>query len=445
MNEIFKAYDVRGLYPDQMNFEVAFNIGKSLADYLKVSTICVGRDMRVSSPEMSDGLIKGIIEQGVDVVDLGLTSTDMVYFATGKYGYGGGVMITASHNPGEWTGMKICGDNARPISSDNGLFDIKKNVMDQNFKNITIKGNVIKKDIMEDWINFALSFIDAKKIRPLKIAVDAGNGMAGLVIPFLEKKLPQIEIVPMYFELDGTFPNHLASPIEPENTEDLRKMVLEKNLDMGLAFDGDADRVFFIDDLGKVISGTVTTAMIAEMTLDKNKGATILYNAICGLVVPEIIEKKNGVGIKTRVGHSLIKADMKRTGAVFAGEHSGHYYFKENFNADSALIATLIVLEMVSNKNIKISELHKEYSKYFASGEVNSKVDDIAKKINELKSIYHDANKVDNLDGLSFYYNDYWFNIRPSNTEPYLRLNVEAKTQPLLKKITEKVLSDIRA
>jgi phosphomannomutase len=444
MNKIFKAYDVRGVYPEDINSEVAFRIGRALAVYLEVSSVCIGRDMRVSSEEIASGLIDGIRAEGVSVVDLGLTSTDMVYFATGRYGYGGGVMITASHNPGEWNGMKICKQNAIPISLESGLLDILNLTIGNSFTNKAEIGSYNKKNILDDWIDFAISFIDLPKIKTFKIAIDAGNGMAGMIMPALAEKMPQIDMIKLYFELDGTFPNHLASPIEPENTEDLVSLVKEKKCDLGLAFDGDADRVFLIDDEGERISGTIMTAMIAEGTLKDHKNATILYNAICGKIVPEVIESNGGKAIRTKVGHSLIKADMKKYGAVFAGEHSGHYYFKDNFNADSALIAVMIILKLLSDKKCKLSDLRKKYSKYVASGEINSKVDNIDQKLLELKNLFVDANSYDELDGLTFYYDNYWFNIRPSNTEPLLRLNVEALDFDILAKKSEQVLDLIR-
>jgi len=444
MNEIFKAYDIRGVYPSQLDEDIAFSLGRALADFLNVSSICIGRDMRLSSPNLKESLIAGIMNQGVSVIDLGLTSTDMVYFATGKFSYGAGVMITASHNPGEWNGFKICKEKAAPLSCDNGLFKIRDKVKNQNFIEVERKGEYQKKEVMSDWIDFALSFVDLEKIRPLKIAVDAGNGMAGLVMPELIKKMPQIEIVPMFMELDGSFPNHLASPIEPCNTKDLREKVVKEKCDLGLAFDGDADRVFFVDNEGETLSGTITTAMISEIILKKNNGGTILYNAICGKIVPEIIEKNNGKAYKTRVGHSFIKAKMKEHNALFAGEHSGHYYFKENYNADSALITTLILLELICSKNKSLAELKKEYTKYVASPEINSKVLDIPRKLEELKENYKDANEIDDLDGLSFYYNDFWFNVRPSNTEPLLRLNVEADNEEILEEKVEEILGIIR-
>jgi len=444
MEQIFKAYDIRGVYPGEINYDVAYKIGKAVATYFKSGKIGVGRDMRLSSEELRDGLIKGINDMGMDVLDIGLCSTDMVYFATGKFKLVAGVMITASHNPGKWNGMKICRENARPVGQDSGLFEIRDLAKKNDFINSSTKGIVEKKDIMQDWIQFALSLVDKSNINKFNIAVDAGNGMAGLVIPELEKTLPQIEVFPMFFELDGNFPNHLASPIKPENTEEIRKVVREKQFDLGLAFDGDADRIFLIDDEGEIVSGTIMTAIVAQSMLRKYPKQTILYNAICGKIVPETINKNGGTAIKVRVGHSFVKEVMQKESAIFAGEHSGHYYFRENFNADSALIATLVVLELLSISGLKLSEIRKQYSKYLASGEINTRVDNIDQKLKELRTIYKNADSIDLLDGLSFYFKNFWFNVRPSNTEPLLRLNVEADSKELLEDKTGEILGHIR-
>ncbi len=435
LNTIIKAYDIRGTYPDQLDEQLAYRIGKAASDLLGHVTVVVGRDMRASSPLIHAALIKGLTEQGSDVVDIGLCSTDMVYFACGKYGYGGGIMITASHNPAKYNGLKFCREQAIPISKQTGLAEIQVHVEHDTYQTPSRQGTVTERDVRQAWVQHALGFIDVARVKALKVAVDAGNGMAGYIMPVVSKFLP-IEIVPLYFDLDGTFPNHPASPIEPENMVDLQSKVKEVQADIGLAFDGDADRVFITDEQGAIISGTLMTAMIARVLLAKKPGSTVLYNAICGDIVPETVNRQGGKAIRTQVGHSIIKKDMRTYDAIFAGEHSGHYYFRDNYYADSGLISALIVLELICEDGRPLSEIIHEFDIYPASGEINFQCTDIPGKLAEIKTKLSEA-QMDTLDGLTVRFPTWWANIRGSNTEPLLRLNIEAKDQETLAGKTE--------
>jgi len=443
--DIFKSYDIRGVFPDQLDYNVVLAIGRAFADLIvEEGPIAVGRDMRISSPEIAKAVIKGIVMQGKNVVDLGLITTDMIYFAAGNYSFAGGMMITASHNPPQYNGFKLCRKDAIPISGEGGIYKMRDNISKDNSRKVEKKGNVIKKDILSDWLDHALSFIDVKKVKPLKVVVDAGNGMASILFKGLKEKLP-LNIIPLYFELDGSFPNHLAAPLVPENLEDAQKKVVEEKADLGLVFDGDGDRVVLIDEKGEALRGTILTAIIAESFLKKFKGATILYNAICGWIVPEVIKKGGGKGIRVPVGHSLIKENMRKHNALFAGEHSGHYYFRDNWYADSALITVLIALEIICSSDKTLSGIVEEFDKYDASGEINFKVDDKQKVMSEIENIYKDkADSIDKLDGVSIWFKDWWFNLRPSNTEPLLRLNIEAKGKDLLESSQKELIDFIQ-
>ncbi len=442
---IFKSYDIRGVFPEQLNYEIALAIGRAFADLITdPGPIAVGRDMRLSSPELTKAVIEGITMQGRDVVDLGLITTDMIYFAVGNYSFTGGVMVTASHNSPEYNGFKLCKENAFPVSGEGGLYKMRDNISKDNFKKVDKKGKVSKKATLSDWLDHALSFINPQDIRPLKLVVDAGNGMASILFEGLKKKLP-LDIVPLYFELDGSFPNHLPAPLVPENLKDAQREVLEEKADLGLVFDGDGDRVVLIDERGEALRGTVVTAMLAEVFLNKSKGATILYNAICGWIVPEVIKRNGGKGIRVPVGHSLIKENMRKYDALFAGEHSGHYFFKDNWYADSALITALIALEIISFSDKTLSGIASEFDKYYASGELNFKVKDKEKVMNGVENLYKEkAESVDKIDGVSLWFKDWWFNIRPSNTQPFLRLNIEAKEEDLLNKAKKELVDFIQ-
>src|SRR5258707_6717866 len=441
---IFKAYDVRGIYGEDLTDEIAYRIGRAAAQYLNVPQIAVGRDMRLSSPQLAAALIRGITDQGSDAIDLGMTTTDELYFAVGKFNYPAGVMITASHNPGNYNGMKFCRAQAFPISLDSGLADIRDLALRGNFPEPAAKGQVKTRDVLDDYIAHVLSFIDVSKIKPLKVVIDAGNGMAGMVVPRVFMHLP-CELVPLYFELDGSFPNHPASPIEPANTEELRRKVRELHADLGAAFDGDADRMFPVDEQGNMVDGSMVTAIVANSLLHKYPGETILYNLIVSKSVPELINRLGGHAVRTRVGHSYIKAEMRQLNAIFGGEHSGHFYFRDNWYADSGLIAFLIILEIVSVEGKPLSELLKPLDKGVRSGEINTKVSDVPGKLHALEEKYgKDAPSVDHLDGITVDYGDWWFNVRPSNTEPLLRLNLEANSRELMEQKRDELLAFIR-
>ncbi len=427
---IFKAYDVRGTYPTQINKDVAYQFGRAFAAFLRPPATVVGRDMRLSSPELFEGLTQGLVDSGVNVIDIGLCSTDALYFAVGKWGVPAGVMITASHNPREYNGFKTCRAEAVPLSATEGLNLIRDIMQRGKFEPIRTKGKIVQREVLPEFVEHILNFINPKKVKPFKIAIDAGNGMAGKLILELFKYLP-CQLIPLYFELDGSFPNHPASPIEPENTEELRRIVKEQKLDVGVAFDGDADRMFLVDETGKLLGGDVVTGLVAKKLLEKARGAPVVYNLICSRLVPETVEKAGGKPIRSRVGHAYIKPLMKAQNAIFGGEHSGHFYFRDNWFADSGVIALVICLELLSETNQPLSQLAKAIDPYFRSGEINFKVADQKKIIEKVTQTFADG-KTDREDGLTVEYPDWWFNLRPSNTEPLLRLNVEANSQALL-------------
>jgi phosphomannomutase len=438
---IFKAYDVRGIYGQDITDEIVYRIGRAAAHYLNVPEIAVGRDMRLSSPQLAAALIRGITDQGVNAIDLGMTTTDELYFAVGKFDYPAGVMVTASHNPGKYNGMKFCRAQAFPVSLESGLADIRDLAISGNFGESAHKGQVIQRDVLDDYVQHALSFIDVSKIRPLKVVIDAGNGMAGMMMPRVFEFLP-CELIPLYFDLDGNFPNHPASPIEPENMEDLQKKVREVSADLGAAFDGDADRMFPVDEHGDIVDGSMVTATVSH----KHPGSTILYNLIVSKSVPDLINQLGGKAVRTRVGHSYIKAEMRNLNAIFGGEHSGHFYFRDNWFADSGLIAFLITLELVSAEGKPLSELLKPLDKGVRSGEINSVVSDVQGKLSALEEQFSKgARSVDHLDGITVDYGDWWFNVRPSNTEPLLRLNVEANSRELMEQKRDELLAFIRS
>ena len=442
---IFKAYDVRGIYGQDLTDDIAYRIGGAAAQYLNAPEIAVGRDMRLSSPQLAAALIRGITDQGVTAIDLGMTTTDELYFAVGKFNYAAGAMVTASHNPGKYNGVKFCRAQAFPISLESGLADIRDLAVSGNFSEPANKGQIIKRDVTEDYVKHALSFIDVSKVRPLKVVIDAGNGMAGMIMPKVFQHLP-CELIPLYFELDGSFPHHPASPIEPENMEDLQKKVREVHADLGAAFDGDADRMFPVDEHGDVVDGSMVTAAVSNSLLHKFPGSTILYNLIVSKSVPELIDQLGGKAVRTRVGHSYIKAEMRKLNAIFGGEHSGHFYFRDNWYADSGLIAFLIILELVSIEGKPFSELLAPLDKWIRSGEINTPVSDVPGKLRALEEHFgKQAQSVDHLDGITLDFGDWWFNVRPSNTEPLLRLNVEAKNRSLLEQKRDELLAFIRS
>jgi phosphomannomutase len=444
IDEIFKAYDVRGVVPDQLDEGLCRHIGAAFARFAIESDgtsdrVLVARDMRPSGVGLQAAFAEGARAQGVDVIQLGLASTDLLFFASGHLD-APGAMLTASHNPAQYNGIKMCLAGARPIGEDSGLDEVKRLAIEE-LPDAAAPGAISELDLLDAFASHVRSFVDVGLLRPLKVVADTANGMGGLVAPAVFEGLPfDLEI--LFAELDGTFPNHPADPIQPENLADLRRRILEVGADVGLAFDGDADRVFLVDERGEPVSGSLTTALVASAVLAKEPGATILHNLICSKAVPEIIEERGGKPIRTRVGHSIIKKVMAETGAAFGGEHSGHYYFRDNYRADSGLIAALIVLEQLSVAEKPLSELLRPFDRYVASGEINTKVTDVAAVIDAVAADYADASQ-DRLDGLTVDLGDWWFNLRPSNTEPLLRLNLEAPTEDECERRTKEVRARI--
>ncbi len=440
LDGIFKAYDVRGVYPDELSEDVSRRIGAAFAAFVDAPAVVVGRDMRPSSPALAAAFIDGVRAQGCDVIDVDEVSTDALYLASGRLDMPG-AMFTASHNPPRYNGIKMCRAGAVPIGQDTGLADVR-DAAARGLPDGPHRGTLERYDILPEYARHVVGFVDHDVLRPLRVAVDAGNGMAGRTVPLVFAELP-FELEELYFELDGTFPNHPANPIEPENLVDLRRVVLERGCDVGIAFDGDADRCFLVDERAEPVSGSLTTALVADRILSKQPGQKVIYNLICSRAVPEVIREKGGVPIRSRVGHSFIKALMAETGAVFAGEHSGHYYFRDNYRADSGMIAALLVLEAISAGKRPLSELLEPFDRYFASGEINSEVDDQQEVLERLARRYADGDQ-DRTDGLTVGYPDWWFNCRPSNTEPLLRLNLEATTRELMEAKRDEVLAVIR-
>jgi phosphomannomutase len=441
LSRVFKAYDVRGLVPDELDADLVRRIGAAFAAWSGAPEILVGRDCRLSSPDLAAALTEGATSRDADVVDLGLASTDLLYFASGSLDRPG-VMITASHNPKEYNGLKFCLAGAKPVGEDSGLGEIR--ALTEKGEEVlgTGHGSVRQQNVLDAYVNHVLSFTDVERMRPLTIAVDTANGMGGLVVPAVMERLP-VRLHHLYAELDGTFPNHPADPMDPDNQRELKSMVRDVGADVGMAFDGDADRVFLVDERAKDVSGSLMTALVAASMLEREPGAKIVHNLICSWTVPEVIREHGGVPIRTRVGHSFIKQVMAETGAVFGGEHSGHYYFRDNYGADSGLIAAVIALGELSKSERTLSQLLEPYRRYSSSGEINSRVGDPLARIEEIAAVFRDARQ-DRLDGLTVEFDDRWFNVRPSNTEPLLRLNVEAKTPELLAATTEKLLALVR-
>ena len=442
LDRIFKAYDVRGVVPDDLDVELVRRIGAAFARWSGASSIVIGRDCRLSSPELARGIADGATSTGVHVIDLGLASTDLLYFASGSLDMPG-IMLTASHNPKQYNGMKFCLAGAKPVGEETGLRTIRDMVEHDAVPASGDHGSVQERDLLDDYVEHVLSFIDVDAMRPLTVVADTANGMGGLVVPAVMRRLP-VTLHHLFPELDGTFPNHPADPIDPENQKDLKAAVVEHGADIGLAFDGDADRVFLIDERAQDVSGSLLTALVAIAMLEHEPGAKIVHNLICSWTVPEVIREHGGEPVRTRVGHSFIKQVMAETGAIFGGEHSGHYYFRENYRADSGLIAAVAALGELSKDGRPLSELLAPLRRYEASGEINSVVEDPAARIEEIAAHYVDGTQ-DRLDGLTVEFDDWWCNVRPSNTEPLLRLNAEARTSELLAEKTAEVLALIRA
>lgn len=430
IDAVFKAYDIRGTTPDQLDAELVRSIGVAFARFVRTQPyphdrVLVARDMRESGIELVDAFCDGVTAEGLDVTRLGLASTDLLYFASGSLD-APGAMFTASHNPAQYNGIKMTLAGARPIGSDTGLDEMKATIVAGDLSSDGPRGSVSDEDLKQAFAEHVRSFVDVGALAPMTVVADTANGMGGLVVPLVFDPLP-MDVEVMYGELDGSFPNHPADPLNFDNLVDLQARVLETGADIGLAFDGDADRVFLVDDLGQPVSGSTTTAIVAKGVLEKDPGATILHNLICSKSVPEVVRENGGTPVRTRVGHSFIKAVMAETGAAFGGEHSAHYYFRDNWRADSGAIAALVVLEQLSRSGLKLSELRKPFERYSASGEINTEVADPASVIDRVSEAYAEHDQ-DRIDGLTVDAGDWWFNLRPSNTEPLLRLNLEAST-----------------
>ena len=440
---IVKAYVIRGVVPDQLDEHVAEAVGAAFVQVTGARQVVTVHDMRTSSAPLADAFGRGAASQGADVLAGGLGSTDMVYYASGDLSIPG-AMVTASHNPPQYNGIKLCRAGAKPVGIETGLRDIE-HLAEQPMSPVPSVGTITTVDLLQGYADHLRKLVDISSIRPLKVAVDAGNGMAGHTVPKVFEGLP-ITLIPLYFELDGTFPNHEANPIDPENMRDLQAAVREHGADIGLAFDGDADRCFVVDERGEVVSPSVLTALIATRELAREPGATIIHNLITSRAVPEIIAEHGGTPVRTRVGHSFIKAKMAQTGAIFGGEHSGHFYFRDFWFADSGMLAALHTLAALGGQTKPLSQLLAEYSRYHASGEINSEVADQAASAARVKAAFADRPGVstDELDGLTVTSTDWWFNLRPSNTEPLLRLNVEADTAEKMVQIRDEVLGIVR-
>lgn len=444
-SHIFKAYDVRGRVGSELTADVANRIGQAFAGWLPNhtnKTIAVGRDMRPDSEELAQALIKGARAQGYDVMDIGQVTSDMIYFAVGNYGLAGGAMITASHNPGEYNGIKLCRAECRPVGQESGLFDIRDAVIRNEFTPATTEGGYEAKDIVEDWIQHNLSFIEADKLTELKLVVDAGNGMAGKIFPELEPYVPWV-ITELYFELDGTFPNHEANPLKFETLADMIKIIKDKKLDGGIAFDGDGDRAFLVDETGTVLTGGVMSALMGEYFVSRFPGSNIVYDIRNSRSVPKVVSEAGGRPVVERVGHAYIKQTMRDVDAPFGGEASGHFYFRDNWYADSGLIGVVIGLYVATISGLTLSQVREKYTHYATIPETNFMIDDKDAVLGRIEEAF-EGHEADRMDGLTYTFeNDSWFNVRTSNTEPVLRLNAEAKNKADLDSLVTKVTAAI--
>jgi phosphomannomutase len=443
---VFKAYDVRGIYPTQLDEDGAYRIGRAYVEHFEPRTVAIGRDMRVSSPAMAAAAIEGAADGGADVLDIGLVGTEMVYHAVGELGLEGGICVTASHNPGEYTGLKIVRRGALPVGGDSGLEEVRARAL-AGFGPVGERGEVREENVWPSFVEKVLSFVDAPAIRPLRVVVDAANGMAGVMLPPVLERLPQLDVVRCYFEPDGTFPNHEPNPLLPENREFVVGKTREESADLGVAFDGDADRCFFVDNSGEFVPGDFVTALLAEAVLEHEPGAKVIYDVRASRAVPETIEHAGGIPLVNRVGHAFIKQRMRKEGATFAGEVSAHYYFRDFSQADSGVVPFLLMLELLSRRGEKLSELLAPFrERFFLTGEINTPVEDVPLKLQELKERYAaEGGRVSHLDGVSIDFDDWHFNVRPSNTEPLLRLNLEAFSQERMEEKRDEVLELIRA
>ncbi|MBV8078985.1 MAG: phosphomannomutase/phosphoglucomutase [Actinobacteria bacterium] len=441
----FKAYDVRGIYPADLDEEGAYAVGRAYVEQFEPRRIAVGRDMRLSAPAMAAAVVAGAADGGADVVDLGMVGTEMVYFAVGEIGLDGGIAVTASHNPRDYTGMKIVRRGALPVGSESGLIEIRDRALRAEWRDAT-RGSVATEDIWDRFVERVLSFVDVDAIRPLRVVVDAANGMAGVMLPPVLARLPQVEAMRCNFEPDGSFPNHEPNPLLPENRKFIIRATREAGADFGVAYDGDADRCFFVDDTGEFVPGDFTTALFAETILQKEPGGKVIYDVRASWAVPEAIERAGGTPLVNRVGHSFIKQRMRDEGAVFGGEVSAHYYFRDFSQADSGVVPFLLMLELVSRRGRKLSEILAPLrSRYFLTGEINTPVPDVALKLQQLKEHFGVEGRVTHLDGISVDAAEWHMNVRPSNTEPLLRLNLEARSQELMERKRDEVLALIRA
>ncbi|GGX01922.1 phosphomannomutase/phosphoglucomutase [Streptomyces noursei] len=446
--QIVKAYDVRGVVPDQWDETLAELFGAAFVEVTGADAIVIGHDMRPSSPGLAGAFGRGAAARGADVTEIGLCSTDELYYASGALDLPG-AMFTASHNPAQYNGIKMCRAGAAPVGQDTGLADIRALVerwtADGTPEPAATPGTVTRRDVLQDYAAHLRSLVDLRTIRPLKVVVDAGNGMGGHTVPTVFDGLP-IDLDALYFELDGSFPHHEANPLDPKNIVDLQERVREVGADLGLAFDGDADRCFVVDENGDPVSPSAITALVAARELAKHPGGTVIHNCITSWSVPEVVKEHGGAPVRTRVGHSFIKAEMAHTGAIFGGEHSAHYYFRDFWNADTGMLAALHVLAALGEQDRPLSRLVDQYDRYAASGEINSTVDDQAGRLAAIKATYEgrDGITLDDLDGLTVTATDWWFNVRPSNTEPLLRLNAEARDRATVERIRDEVLAIIR-
>ncbi|MDH4102972.1 MAG: phosphomannomutase/phosphoglucomutase [Thermoleophilia bacterium] len=443
---VFKAYDVRGLYPSQLDEDGAYRIGRAYVEHFEPKTIAVGRDMRLAAPAMARAVIDGAADGGADVIDIGLVGTEMLYHAVAELGLEGGICVTASHNPKEYTGMKIVRRGALPVGGDSGLAEIRA-LADAGFDQVERRGDVRAEDIWSGFVSKVLSFADVSKISSLRVVVDAANGMAGLMLPPVLERLPQLDVVRCYFEPDGNFPNHEPNPLLPENREFIVHKVRTEGADLGVAYDGDGDRCFFVDDTGEFVPGDFVTALLAETVLEASPGEKVIYDVRASRAVPETIERMGGVPLVNRVGHAFIKQRMRKEDAVFAGEVSAHYYFRDFSQADTGVVPLLLMLELLSRRKRKLSEILAPFrSRFFLTGEINTPVADVPLKLQELKERYTAAGgRISHLDGISIDFDDWHFNVRPSNTEPLLRLNLEALSEELMIEKRTEVLDLIRA
>ncbi|KAA6221533.1 phosphomannomutase/phosphoglucomutase [Streptomyces albofaciens JCM 4342] len=448
LSQIVKAYDVRGVVPDQWDETLAELFGAAFAQVTGADAIVTGHDMRPSSPGLSRAFARGAAAQGADVTEIGLCSTDQLYYASGALDLPG-AMFTASHNPAQYNGIKMCRAGAAPVGQDTGLAEIRALVerwRDGDGPEPAARpGTITQRDVLGDYAAHLRSLVDLSGIRPLKVVVDAGNGMGGHTVPTVFEGLP-IELDALYFELDGTFPNHEANPLDPKNITDLQARVRETGADIGLAFDGDADRCFVVDGNGDPVSPSAITALVAARELAKHPGGTVIHNCITSWSVPEVVKECGGTPVRTRVGHSFIKGEMARTGAIFGGEHSAHYYFRDFWNADTGMLAALHVLAALGGQDGPLSQLVAQYDRYAASGEINSTVDDQTGRLAAVRAAYEgrEGTELDELDGLTITTADWWFNLRPSNTEPLLRLNVEARDRATVERVRDEVLEIVR-